>query len=119
MISLPDAESLFTAPQHPPLLAERVRQTIANGLADLTHIVVVHADDSEGDIVQAIGWSPVEHPIDGYRHDDSRFEPYWDWLKDHGGWFELIHAIGTGFAYILLVENAGDSDLVRLCRRYA
>jgi len=106
---------MSAAPKTPTILASRIRQTIANGLEELTHILVVNAGESEENIVREIGWSPLEHPIDGYRHDDSRFEPYWDWLKDHGGWFELIHSIGTDYAYILLIEDAGNSDLVRMC----
>lgn len=110
---------MLLAPQTPSILATCITQTIDNGLADLTHIVVIHADDSDDAIAQAIGGSPLEHPIDGYRYDDARFEPYWDWLKDHGGWFELTHCVAnSGFAFVLLIEDAGDTDLVRMCRRY-
>jgi hypothetical protein len=121
MISLPDREAILCALNLP--LPANVRSTIERvasdvELLDLTHLVVVERDDSEEDITHEIGWSPLSHPIDEHRYGDSQFEPYWDWLKDHGGWFELIYSIGTGYAYILFIEDAGDGELQAMCRRF-
>lgn len=121
MLSLPDAASIEAALRQPldshlhSILTERLKQITAQGLGDLTHIVVIQNDDTESDIVDAIGWSPLVHPIDGFCYGDSEFPPYWAWLRDLGGWYELIHPIGNdGFAYILLIEK-GDSAFSAMC----
>ena len=71
MLSLPDRasiESASTAPLSTALadaLAVRIRHTLANGLGDLTHILVVEAGDTEDQVIEAIGFSPLNNPIDG------------------------------------------------------
>lgn len=66
MLSLPDAASINAALHQPldsdlhSILTERHEQITAQGLGDLTHCVVIRTDDTEADIVDAIGWSPLE-----------------------------------------------------------
>lgn len=124
MLSLPDAAAIRAALNQPldgklhDILREALATAEANGVADLTHVLVVQAGDTEEAIEQELGWSPLEHPIDGHRFGTAKFEPYWAWLQDRGGWYELIHTIGnSGFAFLLLVEDSEDSPLARLCRR--
>lgn len=121
MLSLPDAASIGAALHQPldsdlhAILAERHEQITAQCLGELTHIVVIQAADTETQIVEAIGWSPLVQPIDGVRYGDSDFQPYWAWLRDLGGWYELIHPIGNdGFAFILLVERS-DTVFSAMC----
>lgn len=121
MLSLPDAAALEAALDQlldgdlNAILAERFEQIAAQGLGDLTHIIVIQTGDTEEDIIEDCGWSPLVHPIDGTRYRDSEFQPYWAWLRDLGGWYELIHPVGNeGFAYILLIEN-GDSFFAAMC----
>lgn len=121
MLSLPDAAAIEAALHQPldsdlyAILLERFEQITAQGFGDLTHIGVIQLDDTEADIIDACGWSPLVHPIDGTRYGDSEFQPYWAWLRDLAGWYELIHPVGNeGFAYILLIEK-GDSPFSAMC----
>ena len=88
-------------------------------MADQTHVVVIEPGDTEGDIQSEIGWSPLVHPVEGYRYGTAEFVPYWAWLEYVGGWYELLHAVGNvGFAYVLLIEKATGTlpDLLAMCR---
>lgn len=123
MIDLPTTDDLKIALQSlspsplRTLLEGRLADTIGCGLENLTHLLVVEAGDSEDDIVQAVGFSPVTSRIDCVRN-----QPDWDWLERHEGWWELLYTVGnSGFAYILLVEDADEarSGLPALCRKHA
>ncbi|MDO7833675.1 hypothetical protein Q4610_01325 [Sphingobium sp. HBC34] len=63
-------------------------------------------------------FSPLER--EGRRWGDPGFQTWWDWLHDHGGWFELIYCVGnSGFAFVLFLEDAdgdGLADLLTMCR---
>ena len=101
-----------TRQQLKTLLADRLADTIHCGLQELTHVLVIEADDAECEIIEAIGFSPLRSRIDGHRN-----QPDWDWIEQHLGWWELLYTVGNaGFAYILLAEDSDTSPLARLCR---
>ncbi len=107
----------------PPGLAALIRRR-ADDLAELmdwTELLVVTAGDREDDIVREVGFSPLVAPVDGARFGEPGFEPFWDHLVDHDGWFELSVSFGSTFAYLLLVHDAEGvpADLLDLCRRHA
>lgn len=88
------------------IITDRLTDAASIGLADQTHITVVQAGDTEHDIEQELGWSPMVNPLSGERFGSRDFTPYWAWLQDLGGWYELLHPVGnSGFAYILLIEK--------------
>ena len=127
MLSLPDRASVEHAIASVDdrylagLLATRLTLSVANAVADITHYLVVHAGDEEDVIIAAAGFSPLVHPIDQCRFPDPGFHPWWDWLGDVGGWYEMVVAVGdTGFAFVLLIENKPEADAVmlELCRTY-
>ena len=101
------------------LLHKRIRQIFDDGLADLTHLLVIETGDTEGMVREEIGFSPLE--VEGVRYGAPGFIPQWNWLEDHGGWFELIFCIGNdGFAFVLLVQDEPLSswpELRAACRR--
>lgn len=106
MINLPDAQSIIEALSLPlearlhTLIAGRLRDAVALGLIDLTHILVVQPGDTEADIVEAIGFSTLISRIDG-----ELGEPDYDWIEHHDGWTELIYTVGdSGFAFIVLID---------------
>lgn len=106
------------------LLATRVANLVTADfdLTDMTNFLIVEPGGTEAEIKEEIGLSPLVNPIDGARYGAGDFQPYWDWLEDHDGWFELIVTVGnSGFAYVLLVQDADgvDVDLLALCRHYA
>lgn len=119
MMNFPAIAELRTAadtavnPQLRKLLADRLADTVRCELQNLTHLLVIEADDSEQQIVDAVGFSPLQTRINGIRN-----QPDWDWIERHDGWWELLYTVGNdGFAYILLVEDDDRSPLALLCRR--
>lgn len=126
MLSLPDRASVQRAiaaadPRLASLLSARLTLSDANGIADLTHYLVIRPGDTEADVIDAVGFSPLVNPLDNVRHPDPAFLPWWDWLHDLGGWFEMIIAVGNeGFAFILLIEDQPDVDtsVLHVCRAF-
>ncbi|NVD45039.1 hypothetical protein [Qipengyuania atrilutea] len=103
-------------PQLKDLIEARLSDARKLGLSEQTHIVVIQPQDSEAALVTELGWSPLVHPIDGTRYGAADFEPYWAWLEDVGGCYELLHPVGNaGFAYILLIEK-GASKFAAMCQ---
>lgn len=128
MLSLPDTGLMLDAltlplePELHDLLAERIEHTIASGLDGMTHILVIQPGDTESAIVEEIGMSPLVNPIDGTRYPSPDFHPWWDWLERRGGYHEMIITVSdSGFAYLLLIQDAEDvlPDLRRLCHAFA
>jgi len=128
MLTLPDRASIEAALHQPldpslhALLVETWRRAEAPGLLDLTHILAIQPGDSEESMIDAIGFSPLVNPLDGARFGTAAFLPYWSFLRDVGGWYELIHTVGdSGFAFILLIEKAagGLDELFEMCRCYS
>lgn len=92
------------------------------GLLDMTHILVVEPGDRGCSIQAEVGFSPLVSPYDEAPFGSPAFHPFWDWLKGHGRWFEMILTVGnSGFAYIVFIENAAgaDAELLALCKTYA
>lgn len=104
--SLIEALALPLDPVLHGLLTARINDALARGLADLTHILVVQPGDTEADVVEAIGFSPLVHRIHGTRYGDPDHEPDWDWRLEHEGWVELGYCVGdSGFAFIILLSR--------------
>lgn len=108
MIDLPDYESVIDVLNRPMdtrlqgLLTGRLKDTIALGLQGLTHILVVEPGDTEEQLVQALGFSPLHSRIDEPGH-----QPDADWIERHAGWLEAVYTVGNdGFAFILLIPIA-------------
>lgn len=120
MIDLPDLDSQLAALNQPlepnlyKLLHGRMQDALAFELSDLTHFVVIEPGDGEGDIIDAIGFSPLVSRIAGIH-----LEPDWDWIERHEGWWELVYTVSNdGFAFILFVRDSPGvlPDLLDLCR---
>lgn len=119
MLNLPDMEALRAALRQPlkddlkTLLSDRLADTESCGLANLTHVLVIEADDTEAEVIDAVGFSPLASRIDGNRN-----QPDWDWLERHEVWWELVYTVGnSGYAFILLIEDADHSPFAQLCRK--
>jgi hypothetical protein len=129
MHSFDDAAAIAAAPTVAPLdkclrqlLADRVHDWTATGLLECTHLLVVQAGDTEESIKNKVVFSPLEDPVDGRRFGSKGFEPFWDWLEKHDGWFEFILTVGnSGFAFVLFIEDADGTEpaLRKLCQTYA
>lgn len=129
MLSFHDAAAIAAAPTSTSidanlkqLLADRVHDWTATNLLGHTHLLIVRPGDTEADIVQEVAFSPLVNPIDGRRFGSKGFEPPFDWLEAHEGWFELIVTVGnSGFAFVLFIQDAEgvDAEVLDLCRTYA
>ncbi len=79
MIDLPTIEALravLDQPLNPNLkilLSDRLADTLHCGLQDLTHVLVIEANDQEAEVVEAVGFSPLRSRI-----DDQPTSPDWD-----------------------------------------
>lgn len=119
MIDMPDLDAILAAVCRPlqpdlhDLIASRLQDAFACGLADLTHILVIQPGDTEAQIIDAIGFSPLMSRMDG-----NRLQSDWDYIEPHPGWWELIYTVGnSGFAFLVLVERADGvlPELLALC----
>jgi hypothetical protein len=105
------------------LLTERLQQ-LTNAwegidLSDLTHFLIIQAGDTAADAEHELGWSLLVNPVDGARFGDPAFTASWEWIEDHGGWFEAVFIISDdGFGISLFVQDhpAADAELLALCR---
>jgi hypothetical protein len=88
-------------------------------LSDLTHFLILQPGDTAEDAERELGWSLLVNPVDGARFGDPAFTPSWEWIKDHGGWFEAVYILSDdGFGISLFVQDhpATDPELLALCR---
>ena len=84
-------------------------------LSELAHFVIVEPGDTLATIEAELGFSPFVNFVDGARYPDPAFTPSWEWLIDHGLWFELAFALSdSGFGINLLVPNRPDVDAMLL-----
>jgi hypothetical protein len=126
MIYLNNAEAIAEAlqrdldPNLHRLLLSRLA-AVGKELMAWTEFLIIEEGDSEDDIVNAIGATPLTEPFDGIRFGEPGFHPHWDWLIDHGGWFELCQSYGGGFAYVLFIRDAAriPEGLREMCRAFA
>lgn len=129
MLSFYDAAAIVAAPTNSSidptlkqLIADRVHDWTATDLLNLTHLLVVQPGDTEDELMEAVAFSPLVNPLDGRRFGSKGFEPCWDWLERHDGYYEMIVTVGNdGFAYILMIEDSAgiDPQLRQLCQTYA
>lgn len=119
MIDMPNLDAILAALRKPlqpdlhDLIASRLQDAFACELADLTHILVIEPGDTEPQIIDAVGFSPLVSRMDGVR-----LQPDWDYIETHAAWYELIYTVGnSGFAFLLFVERADGvlPTLLALC----
>lgn len=111
------ALTLDLEPRLYALLAERIGSLVTadHDLTDQTEFLVIEPGDTEEDIIHAVGFSPLVEPVDGTRFGQPGFYPWWDWLANRDGWFEMIVTFGSTFACVLLIRDA-DGPFHALCR---
>ena len=116
------APGYATDPQLINLLHDRVRDWAAMGVLAMTHLVLIEVGDTDKSIIEELAFSPLINPLDGLRHGMEGFVPPFDYIEDHGGWFELVSTVGNdGFAFVLFVRDREgvDPELLAMCRAYA
>jgi hypothetical protein len=105
------------------LLSERFDQ-LTNAwegidLGDLTHFLIIQAGDTAADAERELGWSLLQNMVDGARFGQPDFTPSWEWIEDHGGWYEAVFILSDdGFGISLFVQDhpEADAELLAMCR---
>jgi hypothetical protein len=108
-----------------PLLRRRAEQ-LTDGtdspLCSFARFLVVETGDSADAIDAELGFSVLQNLGDETGFGDPDFTPSWEWIEDHGGWFELVFILtDDGFAHVLFVEDREgvDVDLLAACRMFS
>ncbi len=121
--SLAHVLALDLDPQLRQLLERRLAAMVTpyGDLTDATEFCLISANDLEAEVEEELGFSPLVEPITGARFGSEGFEPYWDHLVRHDGWFELAISYGSTFASVLLIQDGGGamSDLRAMCEAFA
>ena len=92
------------------ILHQRFEQLAEYGcrISDLARFHIVRPDD---DVTELLTDSA-----------DGSNDPLWEWIEDHGGWFEApIIMDDSGFGHVYFIPDRDDTnaDLLMLCRRDA
>jgi len=72
-------------------------------LGDVLQIVVVQPGDTSEAIHEAVGY-----PITWEQADQPGFE----WMNDHGSWFELAYVLTDDFGMLVFVADHPDTNFV-------
>lgn len=128
MLSLYDLDTMNAALLLPldrtlhRLLSDRVRDVIACGLEELTHIIVVEPGDGEDDWIRE-AFSPFWNSLSETRYGDPGHIPPWDWVDHLDGWgWAFFRTIGNGgFAFIIFVPDVEGVDpmLLAMLKEFA
>jgi hypothetical protein len=108
------------------LLAKRVEQLTSAwegiDLSDLTHFLIIQPGDTVADAENELGWSLLQNMVDGTRYDHPDFTPSWEWIENHGGWYEAVFILSDdGYGISLFVQDhpETDAELLAMCREFA
>lgn len=103
------------------LIWKRVCQ-LGSAPFEIAHFIVVQPGDSLDAVTEALGFSPLQNPVDGCVWPDPDFTPGWEWIENHGIAFEAVWIFDdSGFGRVLLIEasEGQDTQLLQLCGQYA
>ena len=111
-------------PQLGHLLQDRAAQLSEYGtdLCELACFIVVQPGDTLSDIETAMGFPITANFVDGIPYGEEGFMPYWEWIQDHGGYFEAVWILSDdGYGHVLFVQDGEgvDPQLLSLCREQA
>lgn len=91
-------------------------------LLDLVPILVIEPGDTEENIIREIGFSPLVNRVDGERFPSPEFTPNWEYICNHGDWFEQVYVTGDDGSGVMIFvpdDDRIDLALLTLCRHYA
>jgi hypothetical protein len=120
-VTMADALDSPLDPKLKCLLRERRDQLAEYELSDVASFLIVQVGDGIDAIEAELGLPIMTNVVDGARYGDPDFEPSWEYIVDHGGWFEAVYILSDdGFGHVLLIEDCDgvDADLLALCREY-
>lgn len=95
----------------------RDRHAQLSGYGDIARFVIVEP----GDDPVTIEPPPLTNLVDGCLFGEPAFEPSWEHIQDHSGWFELTYVLsddGSGSSVLIPDTEGIHADLLKLCRSY-
>lgn len=111
MLSLTDRDDVTTAltdltldPSLRALIGLRLWQIDTDRdhlLSDVVQIVVVHPGDPPEVILEAVGFPIILDEAD---------QPSFDWMENHGSWFELAYVLNDEAGMLVFVPDHPDTD---------
>lgn len=111
MLSLTDRDAVTAALTDPnldptlrALIGLRVWQVDTDRrepLGDVLQIVVVEPGDTSEAIHEAVGY-PITY--------DQAEQPGFEWMNDHGSWFELAYVLTDDFGMLVFVADHPDTN---------
>ena len=122
MLSLTDRDDVTTAltdltldPSLRALIGLRVWQIDtdrSHPLSDVVQIVVVHPGDPPDAILEGVGFPIIL---------DEANQPDFDWMEDHGSWFELAYVVTDEAGMLVFVPDHPDTEpsLRAYCLKFA
>jgi len=130
MLIIRNAAAIAQAVANPPdpqlghLLQDRATQLAEYGtdIGELACFIVVEPGDALPDVEAALGLPITASLIDGVAYGEDGFMPSWEWIADHGGWFEAVWVLSDdGYGHVLFVQDQEgvDPQLLSLCREQA
>jgi hypothetical protein len=118
MIALRDSIAMREAITHslPSPLGRIIEQRITTlaeyveiELGELVHFIVVEPGDQLAELEAELGFSPLVNLVDGSHFGDPAFAPPFEWLQDHGGWFELVYILSERWSSFLTIRASSST----------
>lgn len=130
MIALRTAASMLQAVQgglHPtltPIIEKRIAQLnvdLDRDLGEVVHFIVVEPGDQPDQLDRELGFPFLTNLLDGTRFGEPDFTPSFEWIQDHGCWFEIVFMLTDEFGIaVFLQDDPGmHFDLHMFCLEYA
>lgn len=111
MLSLTDRDAVTAALNDPDLdptlralIGLRVWQVDTDRrrpIGDVLQIVVIEPGDTADDVHPAVGFPILWEQAD---------QPGYEWMNDHGSWFELAYVLTDDFGLLVFVANHPDTN---------
>jgi hypothetical protein len=104
-------------------LTLRFQQLASDGynVIDIARFHVVQSGENIDAIEDQLGFPVMINMVDGMHYGHIDFEPSWEYIADHGTFYECVYVLDdSGFGHVLLVEDCDgvDADLRALCGEY-
>jgi hypothetical protein len=107
-------------PELHALIAARLAHLAEAGVLDMTELVVIDAETTETDLIDAIGWWPLRDQEGGQYGDSGFVQPFDHVYQASRSYHVAVQTVGNaGFAFELIVHDDAQPDLVALCREQA
>ncbi len=82
-------------------------------------LFVVEPGDSAEDVERAVGFPILTNVVDGSRYGEPDFAPCCEVIEEHASAYEMVYAVGDGFAVLVGKQPGVDPALLALCAEFS